>query len=60
MNNLPDWIKSTAHITSSPEYTEKQCCKSCSFILKTEEGDHETPTLKYCDNLSCDLFESNV
>jgi hypothetical protein len=60
MNNYPDWIQSTSNEPSSPMYSEKPCCKFCDFQLETEQGDHETPTLTWCDNLSCDNFEVNV
>ena len=56
MSNYPDWIQSTANNPSSPMYSEKRCCEVCEFKLETEEGDHETPMLTWCDNLSCDNF----
>jgi len=60
MNNLPDWIQSTSKNPTSPMYSEKPCCEACDMRLETEQGDHETPTLTWCDNLSCDNFEINV
>jgi len=58
--NYPDWIEGTRPNPSSPEYSEKPSCEDCASPLKIEHGDHETPTLTWCDNSSCDLFESNV
>jgi len=59
-DNYPCWIESTKHNPSSPVYSDEPSCTQCKDYLSIEHGDHETPTLKWCDNLSCEMYEMNV